>query len=247
MKGVLLLSEGRTGSTWLVRQSNGTGVMGNGREWFRSDLWRDTLGAPSTPEDYIAEVLRQAKTENDVFCIKVFPSHHQRFYRKYGIDLVWALCREHDVLCITLERRDTLGQAVSFARARQTGAWNKKTASQQKPEYDFGEIARFFIRSKSSTAYWSNYTALRNLPALPLCYEDMLPDAAPYLTAVAQHCGITGFESPENRDTIQRDDMNQDWRERFESDLAERDVMPYLKGHLPLIHRLRILFRGTPH
>lgn len=242
-----MLTEGRSGSTWLTQLSNATGVMGQGGEWFSRSVAKERLAGVKSGPEYLERFIASSSGGGEVFSSKVFPGHHQRFFRKYGLDIVRELTTRHDVLCILLKRRDTLGQAISFARARQSGKWIGAQDQKKSPEYDFEEICRCFIRIHRSSDYWDSYVSLRNLPALHMTYEELLPDGADYLNAIADHCGIDGLDIPESETVVQRNSQSERWRERFLEEIGDRDIMPYLEDPLTIADRARLMLRGTKH
>jgi LPS sulfotransferase NodH len=132
-----------------------------------------------------------------------------------------------------LQRRDRLAQAISFARASQTGAWRSTVQEKRDPGYSFDAICRSYFFVQRSYDFWETYLGLRSLDASKFYYEDMIDDYAPYMDAVRDHAGI-GAEasdtSPESKLSIQRDALNDEWRTQFTEDLKVKNL---LTGSLP--------------
>ncbi|PPB80719.1 LPS sulfotransferase NodH [Albidovulum inexpectatum] len=139
-KGVLLLTERRSGSNWLGSLARNA-KLGNSEEW----LDKRQLGLE--PEAVDATTCFETALERSSqgcagFFVKIFPSHLYEMQDAFGMDFI-AWCRErHDVALITLTRNDRLRQAISFSRALQSDQWTARHDAKRKPEYDFHQIAR---------------------------------------------------------------------------------------------------------
>ena len=229
-KGVVILTEGRSGSNWLGSLISGTGVLGVSREWFSR---RGLEGAPqpATGAELEREVLARASTPNGFFAIKLFPAHVHRFERLYGYDLLHSLNQQHDILFVRLTRKDRIRQAVSFVRGLQTKKWTKLQAKGENVHYDFEAICRCYFMIDRSYAYWQSYCHLRQLREVHFAYEDMLPDPMPFVAAVANHAGVASIELPKSRHSVQRDEVTEEWVARFQADLPTSDVVPASATH----------------
>ena len=71
MRGVLILSEGRSGSNWLGSLTNATGMMGNSNEWVDEYLLGINPSKVSCSE-FVDKILDMASTDNEFFSIKLF-------------------------------------------------------------------------------------------------------------------------------------------------------------------------------
>lgn len=232
MKGVLILTEGRSGSEWLGSLLNGTGLLGNSAEWFgKYGLGR---GVPLKPgAQAVTEILERSSTPNGYFAIKLFPKHLHRFAHTHGFDPVRHLARHHDVLCVRLTRDDRIRQAVSYARGLQTEQWTVQHKTKQQPDYDFEAICRSYFLIDRSNGFWDCYTRLYGLRCLNFTYESLLPDPKPFIDAVAQHAGVTISGVPQTRHAIQRDATSEEWAERFRRELGEREIIPFTSPSRP--------------
>lgn len=223
MKGTIILTEGRSGSSWFVSLSNGTGQLGTGGEWFS----KGSLGKPrpADRDSLIRQVLAKASTPNGHFSVKLFPAHLHYVSMKYGFDLIQFFLKNHDIQLIRITRADRLRQAISFARGLQTNQWTVHHNSKREPSYDFELICRCYFMIGQSYKYWESYTQLFDLPASHFVYEEMLPSPMPYLQCVAGHGGIVVSEIPPSKHSIQRDSSTEAWIERFKTDLAAREIV----------------------
>jgi trehalose 2-sulfotransferase len=137
--GYLLCGTPRTGSTLLCGLLASTGVLGRPRSWFREADETDIaseLGVPiagDRPADYrqyVQAVSDAGRTPNGVFAARIMWG---------SLDHVVAELAGPDQPCdldvlqnalgplavIHLRRTDTVGQAVSWCRAEQTGFWQQ--------------------------------------------------------------------------------------------------------------------------
>ncbi|MDW9459916.1 hypothetical protein CN231_25340 [Sinorhizobium meliloti] len=116
MRGYLLLTEARSGSNWLGSLVNGAGNMGRSSEWLSPKIHRLDTGALSW-DAFFQELLRKCSTPNGVFGSKIFPNQLFVTHEVYGRDFIQHCLAMHDVALVFLRRRDTLRQAISYARA----------------------------------------------------------------------------------------------------------------------------------
>jgi len=220
LKGVAVLTEGRSGSSWLGSLTNATGIMGNSKEWLKP-LY---LGPEPRSYDVLEEtVIHKSSTENGRFAVKVFPRHLVWSKGKCGKDFLLEIRKKHDLGFITLERRDRLRQAISFYRASVSNSWASwyKGAGSPVP-YSFAGISQAFFQIEQSYAFWRAYLDLSQLPSRHFVYEDLLDDPQPYLEAVAGLLDVpVPAAVPVSQFKIQRDDLTEDWVSRFRHGAAE--------------------------
>lgn len=243
MKGVVLLSEGRTGSSWLTGMANSSGVLGDCKEWFAAHSEGLSYKDCATPDEFLDSLVQLASGKNDVFMVKIFPPHHRKFHRKYGCDPIRLLREKHEIQIITLARRDTLGQAISFAKAYQSKAWGGVEQKLREPEYDFDMICRFFVQARHSAEHWQTYLDLQGIEAAHLIYEDLLPDGRAFLDIAAAHCGVAPLPPIQSKRPLQRNATSEEWRTRFHRDIQNADIFRYLAGSKSIGERWRALQR----
>ncbi len=227
MKGIIQLTEGRSGSNWLGSLTDSTGVLGRSEEWV--DPHQLNLNPKKlNGEQYIASIIDHASTPNGFLAIKMFPRHLHWFQMQYGYDLIKHLNRSHDILFIKLTRRDRVGQAISFTKALQTGAWRAHRGTTKTPEYDFEQICRSYFMIGRSYDYWNSYVNAMQLKNRCFVYEDLLENPVEYVDAIAAHAGITDYEHKIKTDlVVQRNSQTEEWRRRFEEDMKSREFVSY--------------------
>jgi trehalose 2-sulfotransferase len=198
----------RCGSWLLCGLLASTGVAGRPHEWF----WRDTRaslmrswGAKDAAE-YVELVLAAGTTANGVFGAKVMWGHLPELSPFPRPRFIW------------LRRRDPVAQAVSFAKAVQTGHWHEwDPAPRTPPAFRFHEVDHLLRELEGHNRRWAAWFADRGLAPLELAYDDLVADPE------AQTCRVLGFlslelprgASIEPLTRGQRDPLNAEWCARY--------------------------------
>lgn len=224
MKGVLILTERRSGSEWLGSLVSSTGRLGTSGEWFANYSW-GPRGRSFTADAFFAAALERASTPNGFFCIKLFPAHLHWFQIRHGIDIIHRLMQTHDIRFLTLRRENRLRQAISYARAQQSEQWRADKAKKREPVYDFAQICRCYFLIGASYAYWDSYLGIRDIAAHRFVYEELVPDPMPFLRCIADHAGVGDLPPAEAGTRVQSDASTEDWAARFREDVARHGVV----------------------
>jgi LPS sulfotransferase NodH len=209
-----------------------TAGLGNPQEWFGG---RRVLELPSYPRDPRAQVLRALKdgrSPSGIYAVKLFASQFSQVAKT--VDLPASLPGLHYV---RLTRRDLLGQAISWTRARQTGRFRSTEAALNSPRYDGAAIAEALEKIMLENLAWDIWLARNGLSFLSLTYEELLANPRASLVKVAHlvDAEIT-FEStsaPNSGLEIQRDAVNTEWRERFLSQYADTSKFQTRNHRIP--------------
>lgn len=217
--GILICTSPRSGSNHLAGLM-ATAGLGNPLEWFGG---RRVLELPNYPRDPRAQVLRALKdgrSPSGIYAVKLFASQFSQVAKT--VDLPASL---PGLRYVRLTRRDLLGQAISWARARQTGRFRSTEAAQNSPRYDGAAIAEALEKIMLENLAWDIWLARNGLSFLSLTYEELLANPRASLVKVAHlvDAEIT-FEStsgPNSGLEIQRDTVNTEWRERFLSQYSD--------------------------
>jgi len=152
----LLCGTPRTGSTLLCGLLTSTGVAGRPESYFREPdehAWARRLGVPVAGDgsldyrSFVRAVRIAGSTPNGVFGARVMWGTMQRIVE--GLD---AAPRRHDLdvlvdtfgplRLVHLRRDDAVGQAVSWARAEQTGYWQEGDMPSARPRLEFDRSCR---------------------------------------------------------------------------------------------------------
>jgi len=120
-------------------------------------------------------------------------------------------------------RDDLLMQAISFVRAQMTGVWISKNKADAEPRFDFQRIHATVAQLSDMMTQWETFFALHDIQPLRVSYEAINSDVDAVVAEIADFMqiklpGPTRFR--ERRDTLQRDAMNDVWRERFLAQIA---------------------------
>jgi LPS sulfotransferase NodH len=220
-KSLVICSTARSGSTWLDALVASTGVMGNPDEYLQPLAMRRISGIPETATltERFARAVQLGMTENGIFGVKLL---HWEMPKLIAVhDPVRAFPNPYFV---HLTRRDVLGQAISNARALQTGAWQSFREEQAEPQYSAKMIDESIAHLTTGNAKWLAYFARNGIVPLSLVYEDVVKDPDKAVAAIAQHMQIDGEvrigSVPAQKLTVQRDGRNEEWRRRFLADYA---------------------------
>src|SRR3954468_6087661 len=126
-KGYVICGDHRSGSTYLCQLLTSTGVLGRPGEFFSDPLLaREIERDPAALE----RLLAKASTPNGIYGLKVFTQQFD-VTRKSG----WPK-RLPKLGFVHLQRRDLLGQAMSFVRSIQTDQFRSSEEARGEKLYD---------------------------------------------------------------------------------------------------------------
>jgi LPS sulfotransferase NodH len=242
VKGYILLSEARSGSSWLCSIANATGEMGKATE----TLGRRYLGASAnrvSPEEFFRLVLEGSSTANGRFGMKIFPKHLKWAQSQFGFDFIAKCQAEHDVKVVQLRRSDRIAQAISLHRARNTSQWTSDKPQVREPRYKFEEICSAYFQIAESETFWRSYCELRQLEVETFFYEDLRDDPSPFLTALAAHLDVSRPAETSSELSVQSDKTTDQWRCRFEEDARSRGVFVADRAQTTAPRTMKNLFR----
>src|SRR3954471_6967630 len=218
-KGYVICGDHRSGSTYLCQLLTSTGVLGRPGEFFSDPLLaREVERDPAA----LGRLLDKASTPNGIYGLKVFTQQFD-VTMKSG----WPR-RLPGLRFVHLQRRDLLGQAISFVRSIQTDQFRSTEAVRREPAYDEVAIAGHLARLADNEARWRRYFARNGLEPLWLTYEELASDPVAAAGAVAAHVGCDEPAAPDLGQvtvSVQRDESSDEWRRRF---VAESGDLNYL-------------------
>lgn len=223
-RGVLMLTEARSGSNWLGSLATAAG-FGNLGEWLSPGI----MGKPLedyTPEAW-AELALDRATANGVFHLKLFPRYIYLLQAKFRYDVLRHCLERHETHLVLVQRRDRLRQAISLARGQQTMKWRSDFAAKGEEVYDFELICRCLFHIGRSYDFWNTLVGAMELSARTFVYEDMLADPSPYLDHMADLLGQPRPGPQKSAFTIQRDARTEEWRDRFRADARRNGVLDF--------------------
>jgi LPS sulfotransferase NodH len=222
-RGYAICAEPRSGSSLLCAALRSTGVLGQPREY----LGMARFALLEKEPELLDRLLQEASTPNRVYGLKVMASH---FDIAAGSN--WA-SRLPELQFIHIERRDLLGQAISWLRAEQTGQFHSRDPGSGTAHYDGRRIAGMVRRLGVSQLRWRLYFARNGISPLLLTYEEFADDLGGAARRVAAHVGlaeepVVAFEGL--RLGRQRDALSEEWRERFIREFRDLDRFEHPAG-----------------
>jgi LPS sulfotransferase NodH len=164
-RGYAICTEPRSGSNFLCQVLTSTGVLGRPLEYFNTAGRRafDDPAYPDDPEAQLDRVLTQGVTPNGVYGLKLFSGQSDTLAPRD-----WA-GRLPGLRFIHLERRDVLGQAISWALAQQTQRYRAYAPGEGRaPVYDRRAIQERLNDIVAGQARWRLYFARNGIEALAL-------------------------------------------------------------------------------
>jgi LPS sulfotransferase NodH len=244
-KGYVICGDHRSGSTYLCQLLTSTGVTGRPKEFFS-----DPLVAIEIERDPAAleRLLDEASTPNGVYGLKVFTQQFDVTMKSSWPGRLPGLKFVH------LQRRDLLGQAMSFVRSIQTDQFRSGEEARAEPLYDGIAIAGHVARLADNEARWRRYFARNGLEPLWLAYEDLVADPAAAVAAVAALVGVGEPAVPDFGRvdvSVQRDEASAEWRRRFVAEYGDLNHLDHPRGQWRvwlrrLARDLRYLQRTPP-
>lgn len=225
LRGYAICTSPRTGSNLLCFLLSSTGQLGNPREYFNFVGRRqyDDPNYPTEPAEQFRRILTIGATSNGVYGLKVFP---------FQYDAVAPTCAWTKLLpnlkFIWLQRCDVLGQALSYARAIQTGQIRSTVPATAQPAYDANLIRDRLIAAVKDQARWSLFFARTGIVPLPADYEDVIANPQAIVDQIADFVGLRqrAIIKPELIELKkQRDALTEEWRARFLREEGSRDVV----------------------
>ena len=222
-RGYVVLGTPRSGTSHLCSLLAGTGVLGRPREYLNPDRLHLVTGEmAAAPGNLWESICLTSLTSNRVWALKTF-------YEQLVDSDVWRQVVSSNIVFVS--RNDKLGQAISLARARQTGQWNSNMPPRAAPFYDAGKIDRALYDILWQEATLRQVLAQAGTRVLWLIYEDhcLRPDKA--LSAIAEFVGVTE-RLTEQRATlgVQRDQLSEEWRRRYLEDRANFTDVPLFES-----------------
>jgi LPS sulfotransferase NodH len=216
----------RCGSWLLCGLLTSTGVAGRPHEWF----WRDTedanrraWGVSGFPE-YLARVREAGTTPNGVFGSKLMWGQVEDLLTRLkqadeGAPHA-ALFAQHfpKPRFIWIHRKDRVAQAVSWAKAIQTGRWHHwDTASLLgAPVYNREEIDALAAEVAAGNAAWRAWFANNDIEPLGVLFEDVIADPAAVTRGALEFLGIQANGVSIAELTVRSTDpVNEGWLDRY--------------------------------
>jgi LPS sulfotransferase NodH len=226
--GYAICAVGRSGSNLLCQYLSSTGSLGHPLEYFNAAA-RRILGYPDFPDQpdkQIDCVLTIGATANGIYGIKVFPAQLDLVAKA----ILWTRLLPN-LQFVRLTRHDLLGQAISLARATQTGQWRAIMTPQRPESYDGAKIYECLRAVARERTRWDVFFARNGIAPTVIAYEDLVADPQACVDRVARLFDLPGKAAIETGQvdlTIQRDATTMEWRARFSAEFGNLDELDAL-------------------
>lgn len=220
-RGYAICATPRSGSTYLCQLLTNTQVLGKPLEYFNTPgQRRDTDPKyPKDPRRQLEIVRSTGATRNGIYAVKLLPMHLKLIAG--AIDPFRDL---PNLSLVRLERRDLLGQAISLVRARQTRQFVATQPQDGVPVYDAQRIRDNLRSLLHQRGEWTDILTRFGASPVVVEYEDL---AAQPQRIVDRIAALMRLATPVSVDpalithTIQRDNINAEWRRRFLDDAGD--------------------------
>lgn len=239
----------RSGSTLICEMLAASGVAGRPNSYFRpqdiawwAEKWGvslvDGIETPDFDRAYLDAMRREGSAGTGILGLRIMYSSlveaERRLNRAAGGERGAAEALDEafgPLLYIHLSRQDKLGQAVSLARAEQTGLWHLRADGsvleggdvQPEPRYDGPRIAGILGELERDDAAWSEYFARHALKPMRLTYEGVTADPQKALGGILGRLGL----DPAVAETLptptakMADGLSAEWVARFQREAGK--------------------------
>lgn len=221
-KNVLVCSSPRSGSTLLCNLLAGTNVVGQPTEYFNLPLvqgfFQHRFQASDT-RDYILQLQQLRTSPNGVFACKL---HYFQYVQMFGDRALQDYFA--NVKYIYLYRKDTVAQAVSWAKAILSGEYSTVCAEGKELPYEEAAIRRCYLDIYWENNGWKCYFDRWSIRPLVLQYEQVAEDFGAALDKVLSFLEVekpANFAIPDPGIRKMANHMNQDWTDRIRAKLPK--------------------------
>ena len=216
----------RSGSWLLCGLLASTGVAGRPHEWFYEDT-EDTnrrAWGVSLFSDYLRAVHDAGTTPNGVFASKLMWEQMEELVvrlRQLGeAPTDRSLIERHfpSTRFVRLWREDVAAQAVSWAKAIQTGRWHHWDASDSSaiPIYNREQIEALAHEVADSNSRWRAWFAANDIRPLVVRFEDLVADGVAVTREVLGYLGLASERIAVAERTVKTGDhVNAEWLARY--------------------------------
>jgi trehalose 2-sulfotransferase len=228
MFSYLLCGTPRTGSTLLCGLLASPGVAGRPESYFREPdeaAWAGRFGIPVAADGsfdhhrFAAAARAAGSTPNGVFAARVMWGTVSRIVGglapgpRTGPDLEVLEDAFGPLRLVHVRREDVVGQAVSWARAEQTGYWQEGDRAAAEPSLDLALVERLVRTIEEHDAAWAGWFAEQGAVPHRVTYEEVTADPGRAVRGILGHLGLeppAGWE-PAPRQRRQADGTNAAW------------------------------------
>lgn len=215
-KTIMLATIPRTGSTYFCLRMWAEGVFGAPLEYLNTNFNASIMNRLSRGglSEYWREVQRLRQTVNGVFSYKMFVANYY-LIKDRDPEFLQEIAPSHVVY---LTRQDKIAQAISFARAIQTGRWFANVMDLAEPGYCFEAIQQQEKDIAEQEATWEAIFKLTGTAPYRITYEQLISDCDSVVQGLANFVGesLNGGRRIEiSSIERQADRKSEEWRCRY--------------------------------
>lgn len=234
--GYLLCATPRTGSTFLCSLLASTGVLGRPESYFREPdeaTWASRLGVPTTREgvrdfgEFARAVRDLATTSNGIFGARIMWGSLERVIQglttspeQSGLAVLEAAFGR--LAFVHLSRDDIVAQAVSWARAEQTGYWQQGDEVLHSPVMDLRQMEDLANTIAEHNLGWKTWFNQNGVKPARVTYEELAHDPRRAVEHIAAEVEVAlpPTWQPASPHRKQGDRTNEEWHAQLRAALA---------------------------
>jgi LPS sulfotransferase NodH len=241
----LICATPRSGSTLLCDLLKQTGVAGRPNSFYRRESagnYVERFGiapgeGPEFDRHYLKAAIAYGSGDTGLFGMRLmWPSMPELqdklrpLFPQQSTDAGRLTAAFGAPLYIHLQRTDRLEQAISRAKAEQSGLWHRGADGSARelvkpfeaPSYDAAQLAAFIAEADEHEAQWHRWFTAHGITPLELTYEDLSADPAAALAAILEALGrdpaIAASIAPQTARLA--DAESAAWAERYRAERA---------------------------
>ncbi len=225
----------RTGSNLLCDGLHATRRAGRGQQYFLSKFETELgkkygLDAQKDFVGYVRGVSEAAAFSNRVFSFKIMAWYLHDFVRRLRATGVFGTADDSELEVlrsafprlqfVQILRRNKLQQAISKARALQTGLWKIQDGNEARrdPEFDAELIGKCLAEIDRDEAVWADFFAEQGVTPFGVWYEDLCANYESVIRGVIDFLRIKlpkGAKITPPRTIRQADAVSGEWERRY--------------------------------
>jgi LPS sulfotransferase NodH len=186
---------------------------------------------------YLDALVAQRQTRNGVFGAKIMWTHLDGLCGRLGAARERPFAALEAALpgsrYVWMRRRDSVRQAISMVKAKQTGVYNSLQETEggepPAPAYDFGTIEKQVRRFQREDEGWAARFREAGIAPHEVFYEDLTSDVDRALRDVLRFLGLEAaddFRAPPVHYRRLFDETNEDWEARYRAGALKQRSSP---------------------
>lgn len=271
LKTLFVCATKRSGSTFICRWIGQQPDLPNVREWFQAfeiNEHRRSYGLPQgTPLETVIRQIRENERKGDWFGFKIMWDNLVGILKKRTDPSLREASRATLVQTyfphakfIWLTRKNKEAQAVSLAKALQTGVWEvrpngpKPVPREHTLRYSYVGLLEQLRIVEEEERQWAAFFEELAIEPLKIAYEDFKEDPPQYIAQIRRAMDLDAFLEaipPHADKEVARthDSINRTWLDRFRSDGEIAKKTPHLTASLlpPVLTGIEARFPEKAH